>query len=112
MKGKCGSDTFLSDRLHIFAVAMTKRLYTLIFFKKSSAPDRQVMEIYVATDRHYDKEPVHLDLSDKNLINSNKIPAGWDSKIYHIGTVPSPMNNEAFDQFLSDLDAFASLEIE
>lgn len=91
---------------------MANRLYTLIRFKTSSAPGGDEMEVYVATDRHYNKEPVQLDLSDKNLINSDKIPAGWDYKIYHIGTVLSPMTDEAFSQFLAELDVFASLEKE
>lgn len=89
---------------------MANRLYTLIRFKTSSAPGGDEMEVYVATDRHYNKEPVQLDLSDKKLIIHNKIPEGWDYKIYHIGTVPSPMNDEAFNQFLFELDAFSSLE--
>ena len=86
------------------------KLHTLILRQISTTSEGKSMEVYVATDRPYDKEPVLLDLSDKNLIIRNKIPDGWDYKIYHIGTAPSPMTDEEFSQFLAELDAFASLE--
>ena len=91
-------------------IETVKRTYFTICRKYDASSEGESMEVYVATDRHYDKEPVLLDLSDKNLIIRNKIPEGWDYRVYHIATVPSPMTDEAFSQFLAELDAFASLE--
>ncbi len=51
------------------------------------------MEVYVATDRYHDKEPVPLDLSNKNLIIRNKTPEEWVYRIYYVGAVHDSWKN-------------------